>query len=264
MLEVTDITFAYSTLRAVPQRVLDDVSLQVQRGSVVGLLGPNGSGKTTLLKIIAGVLKAPSGRVAIDGQAVEQLTRRDLARRLAVVPQETQTTFDFTVMDMVLMGRYPHLGAFQLEGASDQAIARDALAATGTAAFEARPFATLSGGEKQRVVIASALAQASDMLLLDEPTAALDLGYQFEITALLRRLNLERGTTMIVSTHDLNLAAALCERVVLLKQGRVIAHGTTEETLTAANIRLLYDVDADVQYHPRAAHLTVVPVGRSR
>jgi len=264
MLEVTDISFAYPSRRAVAPRVLEGVSLQVHRGSVVGLLGPNGSGKTTLLKVVAGVLKPQSGRVLIEGQAIEQLTRRDLARRLAVVAQETQTTFDFTVIDMVLMGRYPHLGAFQLEGASDQAIARDALAATGTAALEARPFATLSGGEKQRVVIASALAQASDMLLLDEPTAALDLGYQFEITALLRRLNLERRTTMIVSTHDLNLAAALCERVVLLKHGRVIAHGATEETLTAANVRLLYDIDADVQYHPRAGHLTVVPIGRSR
>ena len=264
MLEVADVSFVYPARRAAVPRVLDGVSLQVRRGAVVGLLGPNGSGKTTLLKIIAGVLKAPSGRVVIDGQAIEQLTRRDLARRLAVVPQETQTTFDFSVIDMVLMGRYPHLGAFELEGASDQAIARDALAATGTAALEARLFATLSGGEKQRVVIASALAQASDMLLLDEPTAALDLGYQFEITALLRRLNRERGTTMMVSTHDLNLAAALCERGVLLKQGRVIAHGATEETLTAANIRLLYDIDADVQYHPRAGHLTVVPVGRSR
>jgi iron complex transport system ATP-binding protein len=264
MLEVTDVSFAYSSRRAAPQRVLDAVSLQVQRGSVVGLLGPNGSGKTTLLKIVAGVLKPQSGRVLIDGQAIEQLTRRDLARRLAVVPQETQTTFDFTVIDMVLMGRYPHLGAFQLEGAADQAIARDALAATGTAGLEARPCATLSGGEKQRVVIASALAQASDMLLLDEPTAALDLGYQFEIAALLRRLNAERGTTLIVSTHDLNLAAALCERVVLLKQGRVIAQGTTGETLTAGNVRLLYDIDADVQFHPRAGHVTVVPIGRPR
>ena len=120
---------------------------------------------------------------------------------------------------MVLMGRYPHLGPFELEGPDDLAIAREALAATGTAALEARAFATLSGGEKQRVVIASALAQASEMLLLDEPTAALDLGYQFEIAALLRRLNRERGTTMIVSTHDLNLAAALCDRIVLLKSG---------------------------------------------
>jgi len=263
MLQASDISFAYARRRAAAQRVLDGVSLEVQRGTMVGLLGPNGSGKTTLLRIIAGVLKPQSGQVLIEGHSIERLARRDLARRIAVVPQETHSTFDFSVIDMVLMGRYPHLGAFELEGASDQAIARDALAATGTTALGLRPFATLSGGEKQRVVIASALAQASDMLLLDEPTAALDLRYQFEITALLRRLNAERGTTMIVSTHDLNLAAALCERVVLLKAGRVIAHGTTEETLTAANIRLLYGVDADVQYHPRAGHLTVVPIARS-
>ena len=234
----------------------------VQRGTVVGLLGPNGSGKTTLLRIIAGVLRPQSGRVLIGGQPIEQLSRHDLARRVAVVPQGTHSTFDFSVIDMVLMGRYPHLGTFELEGASDQAIARDALAATGTAALELRRFATLSGGEKQRVVIAGALAQASDMLLLDEPTASLDLGYQFEITALLRRLNTQLGTTMIVSTHDLNLAAGLCDRVVLLHQGRVMAHGTLDETLTAANIRRLYGVDADVQYHPRAGHLTVVPIGR--
>ncbi len=263
MLSAIDLSFAYARRRASAQRVLDRVSLEVPRGAVVGLLGPNGSGKTTLLRIVSGVLQAQSGSVLIDGEPIEQLTRRDLARRIAVVPQETHSTFDFSVMDIVLMGRYPHLGPFELEGAADQAIARDALAATGTAGLEARAFATLSGGEKQRVVIASALAQASDMLLLDEPTAALDLGYQFEIAALLRRLNAERRTTMVVSTHDLNLAAALCERIVLLKQGRVIAHGPTKETLTADNIRLLYDVDADVQVHPRAGHLTVVPIARS-
>src|SRR4029079_1840156 len=131
-------------------------------------------------------------------------------------------------------------------------IAREALAATGTGSLESRAFSSLSGGEKQRVVIASALAQASDMLLLDEPTAALDLAYQFEIAALLRRLNAERGATMVVSTHDLNLAASLCDRIVLLKEGRVIGQGSTEETLTADSIRRLYDVEADVRFHPRA------------
>ena len=274
MLRATDITFSYARNPGknpakagshVQEQVhvLDAVSLEVQRGAIVGLLGPNGSGKTTLLRIVSGVLKPLAGRVWLDGRPIEQLSRRDLARRIAVVPQETHSTFDFSVLDMVLMGRYPHLGPFALEGAADQAIARDALGVTGTAAFETRAFATLSGGEKQRVVIASALAQASDMLLLDEPTAALDLRYQFEITLLLRRLNAERGTTMIVSTHDLNLAAALCERIVLLKQGRVLAQGPTRETLTAENIRLLYDVDADVQFHPRAGHLTVVPIART-
>jgi len=262
MLRATDLSFAYSRRKRPPDRVLDGVSLQMDRGTVVGLLGPNGSGKTTLLRLLSGVMQPDSGSVTIDGRPIRELTRRALARRIAVVPQETHTTFDFSVIDMVLMGRYPHLGAFELEGASDQAIAREALAATGTASLETRPFATLSGGEKQRVVIASALAQGSDMLLLDEPTASLDLGYQFDIAALLRRLNTERGTTMIVSTHDLNLAAALCEQIVLLKAGRVIAQGPTKATLTAENIRVLYDVDADVQFHPRAGHLTVVPIAR--
>jgi len=263
MLKAFDLSFSFARRYASGPRVIDGVSLDVECGTVVGLLGPNGSGKTTLLRILAGVLPPQSGRVLIDGRPIEQLTRRELARRIAVVPQETHSTFDFSVIDMVLMGRYPHLGPFELEGAADQEIARDSLAATGTAALETRRFGTLSGGEKQRVVIAGALAQASDMLLLDEPTTALDLGYQLEITALLRRLNTERGVTMIVSTHDLNLAAALCERIVLLRQGRVIAHGTTKETLTAENIRALYDVDADVQFHPLAGHLTVVPIGRS-
>lgn len=249
--------------RSVAQPVLDRVSFDVERGAIVGLLGPNGSGKTTLLRVVAGVLRPQAGGVLFDGEPIDRLTRRDLARRVASVPQETHATFDFTVIEMVLMGRYPHLGPFELEGAADQEIARQALAATGTADLEARAFATLSGGEKQRVVVAAALAQASDMLLLDEPTAALDLAYQFEIAALLRRLNAERGTTMIVSTHDLNLAAALCDRIVLLKQGRIVAQGDTRETLTAEHIRLLYDVDADVQFHPRAGHLTVVPIGRS-
>ena len=263
MLQAVDVSFAYGRRQGDMLPVLDRVSLEAARGTILGLLGPNGSGKTTLLRLLSGVLQPRSGQVLIDGRPVGQLTRRDVARRIAVVPQETRTAFDFSVIDMVLMGRYPHLGPFALEGAADQEIARDALAATGTEALAHRSFSTLSGGEKQRVVIASALAQASEMLLLDEPTAALDLRYQFEISALLGRLNAERGTTLVVSTHDLNFAAALCTRIILLREGRVIAHGSTEETLTADNIRLLYDVDADVAFHPRAGHLTVVPVARS-
>lgn len=263
ILDVRDLSFAYG--RGAHERlVLADVSLDVSRGSIVGLLGPNGSGKTTLLRLMSGVLSPHGGAVRLDGQPIGRIARRDLAKRVAIVPQETRATFDFTVLEMVLMGRYPHLGPFELEGPADVEIARAALRATGTASLEDRPFATLSGGEKQRVVIAGALAQASDLLLLDEPTTALDLRYQFEILAVLKTLNAERGTTLIVSTHDLNLAAALCERVVLLKDGRVLAQGRTEDTLTADNIRALYDVDADVQYHPRAGHLTVVPLATGR
>lgn len=262
-LELRDISFAYGRGASV-RRVLDGVSLEVSRGSVVGLLGPNGSGKTTLLRVLSGVLTPARGHVGLEGQPLAALTRRELAARVAIVPQDTHSTFDFTVLEMVLMGRYPHLGPFELEGPSDVDIARRALADTGTLALEHRPFATLSGGEKQRVVIAGALAQASDVLLLDEPTAALDLQYQLEVSAVLKRLNAERGTTLVVSTHDLNLAAALCEKVVMLKQGRVLAQGATGDTLTAANIRALYDVHADVQFHEQAGHLTVVPLAGTR
>ena len=260
MLDARDVSFAYDP-RA--HAVLDGVSLAVRRGAIVGLLGPNGSGKTTLLRLLSGTLTPARGRISLEGTPVGALSRRDLARRIAVVPQETYSAFDFSALEIVLMGRYPHLGAFELEGASDLAIARDALAATGTSALESRLFATLSGGEKQRVVIASALAQASDVLLLDEPTASLDLGFQFDIAALLTRLNRERGVTMVVSTHDLNLAATLCTELVLLKSGRVIADGPTRRVLTKENVRALYGVDADVVDHERAGHLTVVPLARA-
>lgn len=242
--------------------VLDAVSLHVERGLIVGLLGPNGSGKTTLIRLLAGLLTPHQGRVLIDGQPIGTLTRRAIARRIALVPQDTHAAFDFSVLDMVLMGRYPHLGALALEGADDVGLAREALAATGTSALEERTFSTLSGGERQRVVIAGALAQAADILLLDEPTASLDIGYQLEIAALLRRLNHERGTTMVLSTHDLNLAAGLCDRIVLLKNGQLIADGPTSQTLTPERIALAYGVTAEVQFHPRAGHLTVTPLAR--
>lgn len=261
MLQAADLSFSYSRH---DRPVLSDVSLNVARGGVVGLLGPNGSGKTTLLRLLAGMLRPSHGRVMLDGQPIAEMTRQHIARRLAMVPQDTHTAFDYSVLDMVLMGRYPHLGAFTLESDRDIAIAREALDATGTRPFESRLFSTLSGGEKQRVVIAAALAQSAEVLLLDEPTTALDLGYQFEIAAVLRRLNQERGTTMIVSSHDLNLIAALCQHVVMLKDGHVIAQGATTDTLTPANIQRLYGVDADVRFHEQAGHLTVVPIGHAR
>jgi ABC-type Mn2+/Zn2+ transport system ATPase subunit len=167
------------------------VTVRVERGHVVGILGPNGSGKTTLLRLLAGMLRPESGTVTLNGRDLASLARPALARSIAVVPQETHLAFDYSVLEIALMGRYPHLGTFELEGPRDLAIAREALAATGTLALERRSFATLSGGEKQRVVIASALAQQAEILLLDEPTASLDLGYQFDVAALLARLNRE-------------------------------------------------------------------------
>ena len=260
IVEANDVSFAYERDGA---RVLDRVSVLVPRGGIVGLLGPNGSGKTTLLRLMSGTLTPASGGIVLDGRSITAMPRREIARRIAVVPQETHSAFDFTALEIVMMGRYPHLGAFELEGAADLAIAREALAATGTGRLEARRFATLSGGEKQRVVIASALAQASEVLLLDEPTASLDLGFQLDIAALLTRLNAERGVTMVVSTHDLNLAASLCGSLVMLRAGHVIAAGDTRSVLTNRNVRALYGVDAEVVDHPRARHLTVVPLARA-
>jgi iron complex transport system ATP-binding protein len=261
LLRVDSLTFAYVGGRGAGF-ALEDVSLEIPRGSITALLGPNGCGKTTLLSLVSGVRRPDHGHVRLDGRDISDLARRDLARRVAVVPQETHPAFDYSVLEMVLMGRHPHLGTFALEGPADIAIAEQALAATGTAHLAERAYMTLSGGEKQRVVIAAALAQAGDLLLLDEPTASLDLAYQLEIAALLERLNAERRVTIVIATHDLNLAASLCTRVVMLRGGRVLAEGRTEDVMTTGRIRELYDVEADVRYHEPSGHLTIVPVRR--
>jgi iron complex transport system ATP-binding protein len=241
---------------------LHDVSVSIPPGSLTGLLGPNGCGKTTLLKLLSGVLKPELGSVRLGNREVRLLSARTIAQQIAVVPQETHPAFEFTVLEMVLMGRHPHLGPFQLEGPSDLAIAREAMKATGTGHLASRPYMTLSGGEKQRVVIASALAQQPKVLLLDEPTASLDLGYQLEIASLLRQLNQERGVTMVLATHDLNLAASLCDTLVLVREGRVLMQGPTSKVLTSGTVEQLYGVIADVSFHERAGHVTVVPVRR--
>ena len=257
MLRAENVSFGYKDGFS-----LHDATVAISPGTLTGLLGPNGCGKTTLLKLLCGVLRPQVGRVVLGDRGVESMTRRELARHVAVVPQETHPAFEYSVMEMVLMGRHPHLGPFQLEGPADFQIAHTALEATGTAHLAARNYMTLSGGEKQRVIIASALAQATELLLLDEPTASLDLGYQLEVAALLARLNRDRKVTMVLATHDLNLAASLCDRLVVMRDGRVLAQGATRDVLTGEMVRQLYDVDADVAFHPRSGHLTVVPVKR--
>ncbi len=263
------VSFAYEP----SQPVLTDVRAVIERGGLVGILGPNGSGKTTLLRLLGGLRTPQRGKVTLDGVDLRTLGRAAAARRIAVVPQETQLAFEYTVLEMAVMGRYPHLGSFEIEGPDDLAIARDALRATGTLHLESRFFNTLSGGEKQRVVIAGAIAQftqgeraadATEVLLLDEPTASLDLAYQLEIRTILRQLNERRNLTVVVSTHDLNLAAGLCRDLILLDRGRVLAAGPAADMLKPALIEQLYGVEVDIAVHERTGRLTVVPVARAR
>jgi iron complex transport system ATP-binding protein len=275
MLAARDVWFGY----AEDKPVLRGISLDVRRGAIVGILGPNGSGKTTLLRLLAGTRQPQRGAVTLDETPLPTLARVELARRMAVVPQETHLAFDYTVHEVAMMGRYAHLGAFQIEGPADMAIVDDALAATGTLIFKDRPFATLSGGEKQRVVIAAALAQIrgsnqepsrlkagavySGYLLLDEPTASLDLGYQLEVADLLKRLRDERGVSVVVSTHDLALAGTLCETLLLIRGGETIAYGPTDDVLTPDNVRAVYGVEVDVIRHASGRRV-LVPVGRTQ
>ncbi len=259
MLSAEDVSFRYAPDGPL---VVNGVSVRLAAGALVGILGPNGSGKTTLLRLLSGTRRPSAGRVMLGDQPLDRLSRRDVARRIAVVPQETELAFEYSAIEIVLMGRHPHLGVFTVEGPEDIRIAREALAATGTTDLADRPFHELSGGEKQRVVIAAALAQSAALLLLDEPTASLDLGYQLEVSSLLLRLNQDHGVTMAISTHDLNLAASICRELILMRDGKVLASGPTDTVLTPENVRRLYDVEADVHVHSETGHMTVVPVRR--
>jgi iron complex transport system ATP-binding protein len=253
LLQAVDATFGYGDTP-----VLHGVSLEIPAGALVGLIGPNGAGKTTLLRLLAGTRRPSHGQVLLDGLPLTSRSRAAIAQRIAVVPQDSQLAFDYTVLEVVLMGRYAHLGTFSIEGPADLALARAALEATGVGALEGRMFSTLSGGEKQRVIIASALAQISDsarssagreILILDEPTAALDLKYQLGVASLLHALHTGRGLAIVVSTHDLAFAARVCRTLVMIKDGRVLAAGPVEEVLTARRVQQLYDVEVDVVHH---------------
>ena len=220
LLRADAVSFGY---RARP--VLHDVDLTVPRGGLVGVLGPNGSGKTTLLKLLAGVLTPTKGRITLEGKDTAKLDRTTLARYLAVVPQETQLTFDYTVLEIILMGRHPHLGTFELEGTTDLEIARRMLVATGTEALEQRMFRTLSGGEKQRVAIARTLAQDPQLLLLDEPFGALDAQVTWEMEEMVIEIIESESKTVVLVTHDIQEAIYLADRIIFFTRqpGRIKA-----------------------------------------
>ncbi len=241
--------------------VLRDVSLKVESGQVLGILGPNGSGKSTLLRLLSGWLKPQQGEIELWGTPLARLKAHEIARQLAVVPQETHVDFPFTVMEMVLMGRAPYLGGLALESATDVACAHEAMERMGVAHLASRMVQELSGGERQRVVLARALAQDTPVLLLDEPGAFLDLHHVVAIYDLLRDLAAE-GRSIVTVLHDLNLAALYCDRVVLFCRGQVFCAGAPAEVITYANVTEVYETEVYVDLNDLTGAVNVLPLSR--
>ena len=242
------------------ETLLDGVSLRADRGQFVGLIGPNGAGKSTLLRTISGILRYRRGAVSLEGADLQTLSSREIASSLALIPQIAPYTYGFTSMELVLMGRYPHLGRFQIEGKEDDRIARDAMRLTETEQFADRTLDTLSGGERQRVFVARALAQQPRILLMDEPTANLDVLHQLKVLDLVRRL-VDDGLTAIAAIHDLNMAARYCDKLVLLSGGRVLAEGSPEEVLTPDTIASAFGVKSAVYQDPITGSLAISLIG---
>ncbi len=241
ILSAEAISFGYAA-----QTIFDDLSLTVGEGEFLGILGPNGSGKSTLIKLLIGMLRPDRGTVKFRGLPLPQIARADLAKNLALVAQGASVSFPFTALEVVMMGRYPHMQESFFECTVDVEAVQTAMVATNTLSLAERLFLELSGGEQQRVMIASALAQTPNALFLDEPTASLDIKYQIQIFQILRRLNQGSGKTVIVALHDLNLAAAFCQKLILLNNGRIVASGTPRHVLVPERLEQVYGVGVEL------------------
>ena len=238
--------------------VLNGVSFQIKAGEVLGIVGPNGSGKTSLLKLLAKIVSPQQGNLCLFGKNLAALSQGEVARLVGVVPQDTQQLFPFTVAETVLMGRFPHRPhdrwsvGFGWENREDLAIAEDAMATMDIAHLARRVVTDLSGGERQRTLIARALAQAPRVMLLDEPTAFLDLQHQIDICSVLRRLKEERGLTVVLVSHDLNVASQYCDRVLMLKNGEVFRVGSPADVMCVDVLRAVYGCDVLIDPHPES------------
>ena len=226
--------------------VLDDISIQFEKGYLYGVLGPNGSGKTTFLKVLNGVLKSKYGKVKVDDKNIKKLTTREIAKKIAMVPQSTLINFDFFVKDIVMMGRYAHVGRFSRELNEDRKIVNEILRDLGLVELKNRSFKELSGGEQQKTIIARALAQQSKIILLDEPTTHLDIYYQIELMELLKKY-VKDGLIVIIVLHDINIATQFCDKIILIHQGEIKALGNVENTITKDNIKSIYNVDVIIR-----------------
>ena len=257
-IEVDGLSFRYQRMQGRGRQwTLDHLSFRVDAGEILGIVGPNGSGKSSLLKVLSGLLPIGEGDVRLGGLSIQKRTQADIARLVAVVPQEYQQVFPFSVAETVLMGRFPHRTArwwsmgIGDETANDLACAHQAMVATDVVSLADRLVSDLSGGERQRVMIARALAQEPKILLLDEPTAFLDINHQIEICSLVARLRAERGLTVVLVSHDLNVASQYCDRVLMLKEGELCRIGSPEETIRPDVLRMVYGCDVVVDAHPQ-------------
>jgi len=245
MIELNSISFRYRE-----EWVLEDVSFRVEKGEFVGVIGPNGSGKTTLLKMLYRLLSPQKGEILFELVPIRKMDRADIAKRIGVVAQETQLLFPFSVLETVLMGRSPYLGHLMFESEKDLEIAKKAMEWTETLSFSERPMDELSGGERKRVFIARALAQEPEVILLDEPTANLDIHHQMDFLDLILTLNRERGLTILMASHDMNVASEFCDRLILLQGGRIYQIGTPDEVITKENIEKVYGCEVWVDQNP--------------
>ena len=255
MLAVRDISVWFGN-----RRVLDDVSLELAAGEIIVLLGPNGAGKTTLLRAMNGTVPVKSGTIGLNDISLSKLSRREIARNLAVVAQENETKFPITVMEFVLAGRFTHGAAFGWESADDIRAAENALQLCDLGEYGGRIMNELSGGERQRVVLARSLAAETKILLLDEPTANLDLAHQALMFRLVRDRCRNAGASAIVITHDLNLASEFADEIVLLKNGKVFASGPTADVLTKENLAEVYGVQVLLDSNPASGKVRVTTV----
>ncbi|MGL4607545.1 MAG: heme ABC transporter ATP-binding protein [Eubacteriaceae bacterium] len=255
MLDFNDVVATYGETE-----ILRGFNAKICQGEFVGLIGPNGAGKSTLLKCLSGLLPLKSGEIILEGQDNKNYGYRQRAQVVAVVPQSFDVDYDFTVEDIVLMGRNPYLSHKTKESKKDYDIVTEAMRATKTIQFRKRFYNTLSGGEKQRVIIARAIAQEPEIILLDEPTSALDIHHQIEVMELIRQLNLEKSMTVVAVLHDINLASRYCNRLILMKNGKVIEDGTPAQVITEENLKKVYDMKMLIQENRLFGKPEIIPL----
>ncbi|MBU1869291.1 MAG: ABC transporter ATP-binding protein [Candidatus Omnitrophica bacterium] len=244
--------------------VIKDISFNVKKGDFLGIIGPNGSGKSTLLRLMTRVLLPKSGRAIYEGRDISLIPLKEFSKKVSFVSQETVINFSFLVSEIVLMGRIPHLARLQFEGKRDFEIAQNALELTDTAHLKEKEINALSAGERQRVIIAKALAQEPILLFLDEPTSHLDIGHQIQMLNLLKKLNHEKNLTIVMVLHDLNLASEYCNRILLLNEGRIYKEGAPREVLTYQNIEAVYKTVVVVNDNPISSKPYVILVSGDR